>query len=625
VTRFRSAARLALVVILCGLATSIVTTQQKPPVFRSRVDLRQLDVTVLDKDRRPVKDLTERDFSISEDGVAQKIEAFSFVDLGDLGETALAPEPVWALDAASDVASNDLDSARVFAIVINDASGMGDLWAENQMPKSLKTFVADMGPQDVAAVIFVGRGDRSVNFTRDKARLIHAVDGYLAVNRPYSSSVCAVADTLQYLMENLSLMKNRRKNILVFTGSAIFSPSVTSPCYLQWREILQLSAENNIAFYPVDTNGLRPWQPGDIRLIPDNNVIVDNWISLAHYTGGHAIINSNSFTEGLKNIYAENSSYYLLAYQPTNSTEDGRFRSVKVRVDRPDVEVTSTRSYWATKAPPADKPGPPPPSAAAKALAGVLPLAQMSMRASAAPFRSDSPGAATVAVSLALMPPAFLERTRESVDLLILKVTPDGIDYGSETQTISIAVPRSPEGAETSLYEVLARVDLPKPGKYDLRFSAHSDATDRRGAIYVDVDVPDFEQDKLSLSGVIVNALPSPPVGPVRLLSNLTPLTPTTSRVFGRQDIVTAFVRAYQGGKDRPSAVSITTRVVDSNSRTVTTRTETLTAAAFAADRSAPFQTRLPLESLDPGQYLLTLEAAMGKSLVHRDVRFDIR
>ena len=621
----RPVVRLALVAILCGLATSIVTTQQKPPVFRSRVDLRQLDVTVLDKNRRPVKGLTERDFSITEDGVAQKIEAFSFVDLGDLGDTAAAPEPVWALDAPSDVASNDLDSARVFAIVINDVGGMGDLWSENQMPKSIKTFVSDMGPQDVAALIFAGRGDRSVNFTRDKARLIHAVDWYLGVNRAYSSSVCAVADTLQYLMENLSLMKNRRKNILVFTGSPIFDPSVTSPCYPQWQEILQLSAENNIAFYPVDTNGLRPWQPGDIRLIPDNNVIVDNWISLAHYTGGHAIINNNSFTEGLKNVYAENSSYYLLAYQPTNSTEDGRFRSVKVKVDRPDVEVTSTRSYWATKAPPAGKPGPPAPPPAVEALAGALPLAQMPMRASAAPFRSDSPGAATVAVSLALMPPAFLERTRESVDLLILKVTPDGIDYGSETQTISIAVPKSPERAETSLYEVLARVDLPKPGKYDLRFSAHSDATDRRGAIYVDVDVPDFEHDKLSLSGVIVNAVPSPPTAPVRLLASLVPVTPTTNRVFGRQDIVTAFVRAYQGGKDRPSAVSITTRVIDANNRAVSTRTESLAAETFAADHSASYQTRLPLQSLEPGQHLLTIEAAMGKTVVRRDVRFEVK
>lgn len=619
----RSALRPALVVGLCALASSVALTQQKPPVFRSGIDLRQLDVTVLDKNRRPVKGLTDRDFSVTEDGVAQKIEAFSFVDLQD--DVVAAPEPVWASSAPSDVTSNDLDSARVFAIVIDDLHGPGDLWAKSELPKSIKAFVSDMTPQDVAAVIFPGRGDHSVSFTRDKAKLIHAVDWFLAGNETITAAKCGVPITLQYLVENLSLMKNRRKNVLIFTGTPVFDPSPLSPCYPQWTVILQLSAENNIAFYPVDTMGLRPWQPGDIRLVPDNNKVVDNWISMAHYTGGHAIINSNSFAEGLKNVYAENSSYYLLAYQPTNAEDDGRFRHVQVKVDRPGVEVMSTRSYWAPKAPTAKKPAPPPPSPAVEALAGVLPLAEIPMRASAAPFRSPSPGLADVAVSLALSPPAFTERARENVDLLILKLTPDGIDYGSDSQLISVTVPKSPEGAETSLYEVLARVELPKPGKYNLRFSAHSDATDRRGGIYVDVDVPDFEHDKLSLSGVIVNALPSPPVGPPRLLTALTPVTPTTGRIFSRQDIVTAFVRAYQGGKDRPSAVSMTMRVVDANNRTVSSRTDPLTAEAFAADRSAPFQTRLPLQSLDPGRYLLTLEAAIGKTLVHRDVQFEVK
>src|SRR5262249_31451707 len=150
------------------VSSVLVFTQQKPPVFRSQIDLRQLDVTVLDKNRRPVKGLTQDDFTVTEDGVPQRIDAFSFVDLGD---TVIKDERKWAASAASDIVTNNVDSARVFVLVVDDVHGMGDLWGKNQLPKSVRTFLDQLGTEDVAALIFTGRGDLSVNFTRDKAKL----------------------------------------------------------------------------------------------------------------------------------------------------------------------------------------------------------------------------------------------------------------------------------------------------------------------------------------------------------------------------------------------------------------------------------------------------------------------
>ena len=63
-------------VVTAGCLTAVFTLSltaqqpqpgQKPPVFRSTVDLVHLDVSVLDKDRRPVRGLTAADFTISED------------------------------------------------------------------------------------------------------------------------------------------------------------------------------------------------------------------------------------------------------------------------------------------------------------------------------------------------------------------------------------------------------------------------------------------------------------------------------------------------------------------------------------------------------------------------------
>jgi hypothetical protein len=44
--------------------------------FRDRVDLVQLDVSVLDRDRRPVRGLTSKDFTVFEDGKPQVICIF---------------------------------------------------------------------------------------------------------------------------------------------------------------------------------------------------------------------------------------------------------------------------------------------------------------------------------------------------------------------------------------------------------------------------------------------------------------------------------------------------------------------------------------------------------------------
>lgn len=613
--------------------TQVTTTKQPEqrgqiPTFRTSVDLRQLDVTVLDKDRRPMRGLTAADFTVIEDGVPQKIDAFSFVEVPD----AVSSETVWSTTATSDVVDNDLDSSRVFVLFIDDVWGQGahgplgvsDPWGRKKMSESVRYFVEKMGPDDIAAVVFPGMSRKSTPFTRDKAKLIGAIEWFADSNDTYSARCDTTPLAALDLAGNLASMKNRRKVIVYFGGGLQVQ---TKTCFIRyiWNEVFQVANESNVSFYPVDTMGLRI-----------GNRIIDEYIVLAHHTGGKATINSNTFEAGLDRIYTENSSYYLLAYQPANPTKDGRFRQVRVRVNRAGAEVVGNRSYWAEKAPPpagatgaAGGPAAPEPDpgvlANAKAIAELLPQRQIALRATAAPFRGDGDAGHVVSLAVGLSQAGFNARTRESVQLIVRILTADGTDFGVHEQMVNIAVPASPNAETKSEYEVLSRVEVPAAGRYELRVAVHSAATDRRGGVYVDVDVPDFVKDRMSLSGVTVSALPNIPAAPAFAVTGPAAALPTTVRAFAQSQRVGASLVIYQSEKRAPEPVPLEIQIQDAKGTVVTKQADTIDATRFGTTHAAPVDFVLPLSTLAPGKYLLTFRATLDDRVVTRDVQFTVK
>jgi len=147
---------------------------QQSPVFRSTVDLVHLDVSVLDKDRRPVRGLTAADFTITEDSSPQDIVAFTAVDVPEN-----PPKPAaWSGRAPADVQSNEGATdpeGRLFVILMDDALIPPDPEALKNARNVAKRFLDKVTPADRVAVVFSQTG-RNQNFTNDRARLIQAID-----------------------------------------------------------------------------------------------------------------------------------------------------------------------------------------------------------------------------------------------------------------------------------------------------------------------------------------------------------------------------------------------------------------------------------------------------------------
>jgi VWFA-related protein len=69
--------------------------------------------------------------------------------------------------------------------------------------------------------------------------------------------------------------------------------------------------------------------------------------AMAADTGGEAFYNTNGLTQAVTKAVQEGSNYYTLTYSPVNLQWDERFRTIKVKVAEPNVQLTYRNGYYA--------------------------------------------------------------------------------------------------------------------------------------------------------------------------------------------------------------------------------------------------------------------------------------
>jgi VWFA-related protein len=139
--------------------------QQQPQPFKSGVTLVTVDVTVLDRDGRPVADLSGRDFEIKLNNRAQPIRGFSYLHVSDEMVGAVGP----SFDAAPPAGADNRRSSRVgrvFVVLVDDLSfsplAGRDLFA------AAGRFVSSLPPADLVGLTTTS-GIVAVNPTADRS------------------------------------------------------------------------------------------------------------------------------------------------------------------------------------------------------------------------------------------------------------------------------------------------------------------------------------------------------------------------------------------------------------------------------------------------------------------------
>lgn len=603
------------------LSTSLLFAQQNSgqPQFKAGTEIIRLDVSVLDKDRQPVRGLTAADFTIRESGTLQKIQSFAAVDVPD----PVPPSAPWMREIAPDVQTNQVDDRRLVVLVLDNWGGEYESWESRTGKQVARDVVDKLGPSDVMCVVVVAGARYSQDFTADRALIKAAIEQKVGDVYSHNASgfggdfVNVMIDVVGYLK---SIPHRRKAIIYVGTGTVWKDPRYGDGNQRLVR-LFHGAQAANVNIYCFDLNGLRPprmpTMVGQAPVFDPGRETRDLMLSISDNTGGKATINTNRPTDGVPQIFVENGSYYLLGYETTNPKADGKTRRLEIKVNRPNVQVRY-RSTYQGEPPPPKQPKEQPP-VVQSAIAKILPDRTIPITVSMAPFASADLRSGHVAMAVGLRT-ADGQTATKTVEVLSRAFSPIGDPKGEQLQAVNVPVNTGPN----RLFDVLTQMSVPA-GRYEVRLAAHDLSPDTRGSVYAYVEVPDFARMPLSLSGVLLEDQ-AKAAGPTGALASIVPVVPTTRRSFARTERVRAFFRVYQG-LDRPLApATVAVSIVDSGNKTVFQQSISLTAADFDALRASDRFVTIPLSELPAGDHVLHIAASgPGKDQALRSVRFTVR
>jgi VWFA-related protein len=624
-------------VLLAALAGP--RSPQDLPRFRGGVDVVQFTATVLDKNRRPVTGLTAADFEVLVDGRPRPLAAFAAVTVpGDPAGPTTVVTPV-----APDVYTNQLPPEGRLVVIVIDRSTPGG--QPMQAARAVANAAIDrLGPADLGAVVFTAAGllKYSQGITADRARLRAAVAQALAgalqeppmpaplsavsagrgapqpnlpLNRVQLASeelsgecLCGlcVPDALTKLAAQLSTPVMRHKSIL-FVGSdlAIASTDPTGYCaaYIHPRRerLSRALDEANVTFHAVDPRGLEGLgasaesdRPAGRAEQAANLFRQSSLAVLPDYTGGRVVLNTNTPADKIGEILDESGSYYVLAIarDPAVSGADQRHQ-IRIAVKRDGAIVRARNLYFAADAPSKTKPAP---TAAAAALAELLPRADFPLQMNLVPAFADD-GSAEVRVLLSVA-----SAVAGKLDVLIASFDPTFTPAGSSLKQ-RLDVPAATVAGSAAFQ--WASVLKPPPGNYEVRAAVATADGTRAASVVGYVDVPDVRRTGLALSGVSVKRGGGA----------------TLQRVFAAGDPVTL---AFQLARATDAPPNVTMRFVLTDAagqaiaRVAVPRASRVRNGIEDYDLTA----RMPAQ---PGRYVAAIEAGNGRHAERREVLLTVR
>ena len=357
-------------------------------------------VVVNDKQGKPIEGLTANDFTLTEDGVPQKIRFFEHQVLPTkpdlvpiappgaedikiyrrLARTQVAPEDpgnikykdrrllalyfdmtamrpddqLRALSAAEKFIRTQMTTVDLLSI-LRYQGGAVDVLQDftsdrNHLLSILETMIVGEGQGSVESVDDASSADTGAAFGQDDSEFnVFNTDRQL-------SALQTAAEMLGHLEE---------KKSLIYFASGLRLNGVDNQAQL--HATVDAAIRAGVSFWPIDARGLTAQAPlGDATQGSPGNAGMysgaaalavtsnfqqsqDTLYALAGDTGGKALLDYNDLTRGIVQAQQSVSDYYILEYYTSNATLDGKFRRVKITVNTAEAKLDYRQGYFAGK------------------------------------------------------------------------------------------------------------------------------------------------------------------------------------------------------------------------------------------------------------------------------------
>jgi Ca-activated chloride channel family protein len=287
------------VVLILGLTIATVTVAAAQQTFRTAVDLVHFGVVVTDKQGSPISGLTADDFEIKEAGKPQAIKFFT------AGDPSAAPplHLAFLLDTSGSM-EEDLKDVRTAAI------------------KFLNTM--DQA-EDITLVDF----DTEVRMARysggEYARLIERI------RQRKADGMTALYDALGVYLSGTA-EQTGQKVLIMYTDGGDTRSTLTI------NEVYDLLRASDVTVYTV---GYLEHQGSSSRM--NQRMELTRFASM---TGGLALFPTSlkEVDKMYEKIEREIATRYSLGYTSTDDRTDGLWRSVEIRLKRPDLKGVKLRT-----------------------------------------------------------------------------------------------------------------------------------------------------------------------------------------------------------------------------------------------------------------------------------------
>jgi VWFA-related protein len=662
--------------------TAAIPSAQQRPVFRSTRELVSIDVVVRDRNGEVVKGLTAADFELKEDGQNQQIETFTFQEISNRpaspsGATALLagveakmndtarPAPVsTASDTAPVPMTSEALAGRRLMVLLFDVSSMQPEDVQRAVDSARKFVKEQMTSSDLVAVATVGSTLTVLNdFTGEREKVDTALgnlaftDGVATEPPPGSTlasdEAAAAAEETTTEASELDMFNNDVRLRALRTLSDTLSPLEQKKAIVYFSAGMQRSGQDNlvelraavnasvrahVAIYPIDVRGLQAVVPGgDARQASGRGQDLfsgrgmqqqfsqlagsqDTLVSLAGETGGRAFTDSNDFGEAFTRVQRDMSAYYLLGYSSTNSTRDGRFRRVQVRVKRDGLRVEARAGYYAARdfahTNRGDREAQLQEQLFSDVSATDVPVLVTGGFFRLAADRYYVPITVAIPGSAVTVPAG---KDKATFDVMGMVRDEQGRPLGRIRQTMDVAAGAS-AGLESKQVLYQTAVTLP-PGRFALKVVVRENVNGAIGSFETGVVIPELKQAAVKVSSVVLSTQVQPVASKGRsdnpLVRDGMQIVPNVTHVVGRNQKLFFYFEVYEPAlADASPDVRASLAFYRGKIKVLETPVVERVALDAPERKAALFRLEVPADAFKPGLYTCqvnVIDGAAGK------------